>query len=65
MKRGNYPFATGNAVPEKVMAIVPDVVIAALAVRNAGTDTPTEVTVPVPGAEGVAHERVVPFDVST
>ncbi len=60
------PLAVGIAVPEYVMARVPELVTGEFATeRNAGTDAPTEVTVPVPGAAGVCQERVVPFEVRT
>ena len=43
------PFATGSAVPEYVIAKVPDVVIGLPDTdRKAGTVAATEVTVPVP-----------------
>jgi hypothetical protein len=50
------PFRTGSAVPLRVMANVPEVVIVdGETERKAGTDTPTLVTVPPPPL-GV-HER--------
>ncbi|MES2875523.1 MAG: hypothetical protein V4708_17495 [Bacteroidota bacterium] len=60
------PFAIGRAVPEYVNASVPEVVTGEPVIdRNAGTVAATEVTVPVPGADGVCQERVVPFEVRT
>ena len=49
-----------------MIAIVRDVVIDDGEIwRNEGTDTPTDVTVPVPGAAGVCHDNNDPFDVRT
>ena len=60
------PEVVGRAVPERVIARVPVVVIGEPAiVRNAGTDAATEVTVPVPGANGVCQTSDVPFEVRT
>lgn len=53
------PLSTGNAVPESVIASVPDVVIGEPEIeRNVGTVAATEVTVPVP-----TERHVVPFTV--
>jgi len=58
------PEVVGRAVPERVIASVPDVVIGEPAsARNDGTDAATEVTVPVPVR--VCHTRDVPFEAST
>ena len=68
------PEVAGRAVPDKVIASVPDEVIGEPEIeRNAmvsfqrllGTDAATEVTVPVPGAAGVCHTSEVPFEVKT
>jgi hypothetical protein len=57
------PFSTGRAVPDKVIAKVPDEVIGEPDIlRNAGTEAATEVTVPT---VGVVQDNVVPLDVST
>ena len=58
------PFATGSAVPERVIANVPEVVIGEPDIeRNAGTEAATEVTEP---PESVVHEVwPAPFVVST
>jgi hypothetical protein len=57
------PFATGSAVPERVIASVPDEVIGEPDMeRNAGTDAATDVTVPV---VGVVQTIAAPEDVST
>lgn len=48
------PFAIGNAVPDRVIAKVPEVVIGLPAIdKKAGTDAATEVTVPPPPPEAV------------
>jgi hypothetical protein len=48
------PLAIGKAVPDKVIARVPLLVIGEpLILKNVGTDAATEVTVPEPG--GVVH----------
>ena len=53
------PLRTGRAVPDKPMVKVPDEVIGEPeTLRKDGTVAETEVTVPVPGAEGVCQERV-------
>ena len=50
------PLRTGRAVPESVMANVPEVVIGEPdVVRNEGVVIATEVTVPVPGNAPVDH----------
>lgn len=58
------PFATGSAVPEYEMAIVPLLVTGESATdKNVGTDTPTLVTVPnpaVPSVDSVPPEKVRP-----
>jgi hypothetical protein len=55
------PDVVGRAVPDKVMASVPEVVIGEPETdKKDGTDAETEVTVPV-----AAQDRVVPFDVRT
>ena len=60
------PLAVGSAVPEYVIASVPEEVIGDPDIeRNDGTDAATEVTVPVPGDAGVAQESDVPLDVRT
>ena len=60
------PLAVGRAVPDKPMASVPDAVIGEpVTFRKAGTVAETEVTVPVPGGNGVCHESVVPSEVKT
>ena len=47
------PFNTGNAVPDKPTAKVPEVVIGLPVIdRNAGTVIPTDVTVPPVGVDG-------------
>ena len=60
------PEVVGRAVPERVSASVPAEVIGDPAMeRNEGTVAATEVTVPTPGEDGVVHERMDPFEVST
>lgn len=61
------PFANGNAVPALYVIPIDGVVVGlvTLTLRNVGTDAETVVTVPVPGGAGVAHVRVVPFEVKT
>ncbi len=50
------PDVTGRAVPERVRARVPEDVIGdPVVVRNDGVVNPTDVTVPVPGDDGVVH----------
>lgn len=57
------PFATGNAVPERVIANVPvDVIGEPATERKAGTVAATEVTVPV---VGVDHVIAAPVEVRT
>ena len=58
------PFAMGKAVPDKVTANVPDVVMGEPAIdKNAGTDIATDVTVPEPPTVVQVGAAVPPPDV--
>ena len=53
------PFSVGRAVPDKPIARVPDAVIGEPVMeRKDGTVAETDVTVPVPGGDGVCQDRV-------